>query len=83
MLEELRAFLKRSAPATTRRSAAPGVALNDRYFKQKDLVENYVAAQVRAGAMTLIAAQIGIATDWTKYLAAALGGRLPSTNANP
>jgi hypothetical protein len=48
MVEELRAFLKRSAPpATTRRSAAPGVALNDRYFKQKDLVENYLADQAR------------------------------------
>ena len=31
----------------------PGVALNDRYFKQKDLVENYLAAQVHTGAMTL------------------------------
>ena len=61
-----------------------GVALNDRYFKQKDLVENYLAAQVRGGAMTLRAAQIGIATDWTKYLAAARAkGHKPPAGANP
>jgi 5-methylcytosine-specific restriction endonuclease McrA len=62
----------------------PGVALNDRYFKQKDLVENYLADQVRTGAMTLEAAQIGIATDWTKYRAAARAkGHKPPAGANP
>ncbi len=48
-----------------------GVALGERYFKLKDAVENYLAAQVRAGTMPLEDAQRGIATDWTQYLAAA------------
>jgi 5-methylcytosine-specific restriction endonuclease McrA len=48
-----------------------GVSLQQRYFKQKDLVEDYLAAQVRSGLITLKAAQVGIATDWTKYLAVA------------
>jgi hypothetical protein len=48
----------------------PGVVLRQRYFKQKDLVENYLAAQVKAGAIDLAEAQRGIATDWTQYLAA-------------
>jgi hypothetical protein len=47
------------------------VELNERYFKQKDLVENYLAAQVKAGAMDLSEAQRGIAADWTQYLDAA------------
>ncbi len=42
--------------------------LKNRYFKQKDMVENYLAAQVRAGAIPLTDAQKGIATDWTQYL---------------
>ena len=48
------------------------VTLNERYFKQKDAVENYLAWQVRAGAIDLHAAQFGIAQDWTQYLEAAL-----------
>jgi hypothetical protein len=40
----------------------------NRYFKQKDMVENYLAAQVRAGKMKLKDVQVGIATDWTQYL---------------
>ena len=48
-----------------------GVALNDRYFKQKDLVENYLADLVRQGGISLKAAQTGIATDWTQFLTAA------------
>lgn len=40
----------------------------NRYFKQKDMVENYLAAQVRAGKMELKDVQSGIATDWTQYL---------------
>lgn len=43
-------------------------ALNDRYFKRKDLVENYLAAQVRSGAIDLASAQHGIASDWTQYI---------------
>ena len=45
-----------------------GVALNDRYFKQKDLVENLLAKLVREGKMDLGTAQRGIATDWTQFL---------------
>lgn len=46
-------------------------ALADRYFKQKDMIENYLARQVRDGAMPLADAQKGIAQDWTQYLPAA------------
>ena len=49
------------------------VALRERYFKRKDRVENYLAAQVRSGRMSLDAAQRGIATDWTQYLKKAEG----------
>jgi hypothetical protein len=44
-------------------------ALQDRYFKCKDRVEDYLAAKVLAGEMPLEQAQIGIAVDWTQYLA--------------
>jgi hypothetical protein len=47
-----------------------------RYFKQKDAVEDYLAAQVRSGAISLADAQHGIATDWTQYLAAARAWKL-------
>ncbi len=53
-----------------------GATLRERYFKQKDLVENYLAAQVRAGAMSLADAQKGISTDWTEYLAAAQAAKV-------
>lgn len=46
-------------------------ALDDRYFKIKDRVENYLTDQVKAGRMPLDTAQRGIAADWTQYLAAA------------
>ncbi len=49
----------------------PGVVLFHRYFKQKDMVENYLAAQVKAGTVGLADAQRGLATDWTQYVAAA------------
>jgi hypothetical protein len=45
-----------------------GVALAERFFKQKDIVENYLAAEVKAGRMNLADVQKGIATDWTQYL---------------
>jgi len=48
-----------------------GVALADRYFKQKDTVENYLAAMVKAGKIDIGAAQHGIATNWPQYLPAA------------
>jgi len=44
------------------------VALPQRFFKEKDTVENFLAMQVRAGRMDLIDAQRGIATDWTQFL---------------
>lgn len=42
-----------------------------RFFKQKDRVEDYLAARVRAGTIELDKAQAGIAEDWTQYLDAA------------
>jgi hypothetical protein len=44
------------------------VPLAQRYFKQKDAVENYLAAQVKAGKMSLGKAQKKIASDWTQFL---------------
>lgn len=49
----------------------PGVSLAERYFKQKDAVENYLAWRVRRGEMDLAQAQRGIATNWMQYLAEA------------
>ncbi len=48
-----------------------GVELDQRNFKQKDLVENYLTAQVKAGEIKLEDAQRGIAANWTQYLEAA------------
>ena len=45
-----------------------GVALNSRYFKIKDSVENFLAAQVKAGTIQLADAQQCISTDWTQYV---------------
>jgi hypothetical protein len=45
-----------------------GVAWADRYFHQKDLVENYLAELVRTGGISLRTAQRGIARDWTLFL---------------
>jgi hypothetical protein len=44
------------------------VALGKRYFKQKDAVENYLAAAVRGGTISLKDAQEKIAKDWTQFL---------------
>lgn len=41
----------------------PGVALRARYFKQKDIVENFLARQVKGGKMDLADVQKGIAED--------------------
>lgn len=46
-------------------------ALNKRFFKQKDAVENFLNREVKAGRMDLSDAQQGIARDWTQFLAAA------------
>lgn len=50
-------------------------SLRKRYFKQKDLVENYLADQVKAGTISLEDAQRGIAADWTQYLPVAVNFR--------
>lgn len=47
------------------------VTLKERYFKQKDKVELYLAGQVKAGAMDLATAQRAIAKDYTQFLDAA------------
>jgi hypothetical protein len=52
----------------------PGVALPQRFFKEKDTVENFLAMQVREGRMDLTQAQRGIATDWTQFLEEARRG---------
>src|ERR1700756_1713620 len=44
------------------------VTLNERYFKKKDHVENYLAEEVKDGRIPLDLAQKGIALDWTQYL---------------
>ncbi len=49
----------------------PGVALRDRFFKEKDIVENFLAKEVRDGKIPLAEAQKGIAEDWTQYLSKA------------
>ena len=48
------------------------VGLAKRHFKMKDDVENYLAAQIKAGKIDLGVAQRGIAEDWTQFLEAAL-----------
>jgi hypothetical protein len=45
-----------------------GVKLAKRYFKIKDGVENYLAVQVRTGAIPLEKAQHEIASDWTQFI---------------
>jgi hypothetical protein len=45
-----------------------GAPLPQRFFKEKDIVENYLASQVKSGRISLIAAQTGIAKDWTQFL---------------
>ena len=48
------------------------VARRYRYFVMKDLVENYLARQVKQGIIDLSQAQKGIADDWTQYLDGAI-----------
>lgn len=45
-----------------------GATLNERYFKAKDCVENFLAGEVSAGRTSFYDAQRGIAEDWTQYL---------------
>jgi hypothetical protein len=44
------------------------VVLRNRYFKQKDTVENYLAWLVKNRAIVLDLAQTCIAHDWTQFL---------------
>ena len=50
-----------------------GGPLRQRYFKQKDVVENYLTAQVKSGNMDLAEAQKEIARAWTQFLEKAKG----------
>ncbi len=56
--------------------------LNNRFFKQKDAVENYLNWMVVGGCMTLQDAQKGIASDWTQYLADAKKKRKKGAKCN-
>ena len=42
--------------------------LQNRYFKIKDRVENYLADAVKSGRISLDTAQRGISSDWTQFL---------------
>ena len=55
------------------RCGPPGGTLRTRYFRQKDVVENYLTAQVKNGSMDLAQAQRKIARDWTQFLEIAKG----------
>jgi hypothetical protein len=59
------------------------VPLEQRAFKRKDTVENYLAWAVKTGEMDFSAAQRGIASNWVQYLDAAEttcpGGSCPSS----
>lgn len=44
------------------------IPLANRYFKEKDQVENYLADQAKTGKMDLGKAQAAIAADWTQFL---------------
>ena len=50
-----------------------GGPLRQRYFKQKDVVEIYLTAQVKSGNMDLAEAQKQIVRDWTQFLDVAKG----------
>lgn len=45
-----------------------GAELNDRYFKQKDLVEGFLAAMVKANKADRVQVGKCFATDWTQFL---------------
>jgi|GEM_PF-3018967 len=44
------------------------VSLWNRYFKQKDTVENYLAFMVQQGNISMTTAQRGIALNWSQFL---------------
>jgi hypothetical protein len=45
-----------------------GVVLAKRYFKQKDMVEDFLAEQVKSGQRDLSKTQASIASDWPQFL---------------
>lgn len=57
------------------------VTLQNRYFKIKDRVENYLADEVKSGRMPLDGAQRGIASDWTQYISVIRPGSLLKNRA--
>ncbi|MEA2919778.1 MAG: hypothetical protein QOJ15_11859 [Bradyrhizobium sp.] len=63
------------------------VQLGQRNFKQKDMVEDYLAFLVKNDRMALADAQKGIAADWTQFLAKARqvcpGGRCAMAKLPP
>jgi hypothetical protein len=63
------------------------VSLNNRFFKQKDTVENYLAWLVKNDRIDLDEAQQGIATDWTQFIdqakRACPGGKCNDANLPP
>ena len=52
-----------------------GVPLPKRHFKLKDDVENFIARQIKAGAMDMKDAQRRIAEDWTQFVDVALSAK--------
>ena len=44
------------------------VGLDDRNFKRKDLVEDFLGREVREGRLSMADAQKGIVEDWTQFL---------------
>ena len=53
-----------------------GVPLPKRHFKLKDDVENFIARQIKAGAMDMKDAQRRIAEDWTQFIEVAERAKL-------
>ena len=45
-----------------------GAPLPQRFFKEKEFVENYLANQIKSGRISLFTAQTGIAKGWTQWL---------------
>jgi hypothetical protein len=57
--------MRKPPPGKTGPASSP---LRERYFKQKDVVENHLTAQVRSENMDLAEAQKQIGRDWTQVL---------------
>ncbi|WP_456744828.1 alpha/beta hydrolase [Bradyrhizobium sp. USDA 4354] len=60
----------------------PGAELWQRYFKQKLFVQRFLAAEVKAGRMSLTQAQREMAEDWTKWARPAWAGSSPQTSGS-